>query len=112
MYQRADIDSRDYQARGEEDFYDPEQLDDENVYEDMDRETRRRVEAQLNRRDKELARRGALQRPPAFLDSGPMTLLNPTLIEQRTNLNLLFQCVGDDTMTPILRILLMAVKEW
>jgi DNA replication licensing factor MCM2 len=45
-------------------------LDDDNIYEDLDPETRRRVEAQLNRRDKEIARRGGLQRPPAFLDSG------------------------------------------
>ena len=61
---------RDYHARAEADFYDPTNLDDDNIYEDLDLETRRRVEAQLNRRDKELARRGGLQRPPAFLDSG------------------------------------------
>ena len=61
---------RDYQARAEADFYDPTNLDDDNIYEDLDLETRRRVEAQLNRRDKELVRRGGLQRPPAFLDSG------------------------------------------
>jgi hypothetical protein len=40
------------------------------MYDDLDPETRRRVEAQLNRRDREIARRGGLQRPPAFLDSG------------------------------------------
>jgi DNA replication licensing factor MCM2 len=62
--------NRDYQARAEEDFYDPTNLDDDNEYEDLDPEARRRVEAQLNRRDRELARRGGLQRPPAFLDSG------------------------------------------
>jgi DNA replication licensing factor MCM2 len=39
------------------------------MYDDLDPETRRQVEAQLNRRDRELARRGGLQRPPAFLDS-------------------------------------------
>jgi DNA replication licensing factor MCM2 len=61
---------RDYRERAEEDYYDPEGLDDENVYDDLDFEARRRVEAQLNRRDRELARRGALQKPPAFLDSG------------------------------------------
>jgi Mini-chromosome maintenance protein 2 len=52
------------------DFYDPENIDDENLYDDLDPETRRKVEAHLNRRDRELARRGGLQRPPAFLDSG------------------------------------------
>lgn len=66
---------RDYQSRAETDFYDPANLDDENDYEDLDPETRRRVEAQLNRRDKELARRGGLQQPPAFLDSGKTNLI-------------------------------------
>ena len=61
---------RDYQARAEADFYDPTNLDDEGDYDDLDPEARRRVEAQLNRRDRELAKRGGLQRPPAFLDSG------------------------------------------
>jgi DNA replication licensing factor MCM2 len=61
---------RDYQSRAEADFYDPTNLDDEVDYDDLDPETRRRVEAQLNRRDRELAKRGGLQRPPAFLESG------------------------------------------
>ena len=61
---------RDYQSRAEADFYDPTNLDDEGDYDDLDPEARRRVEAQLNRRDRELAKRGGLQRPPAFLDSG------------------------------------------
>ena len=59
---------RDYRERAEEDFYDPTNLDDGD-YDDLDPETRRRVEAQLNKRDREITRRG-LQRPPAFLDSG------------------------------------------
>jgi len=61
---------RDYQERAQADFYDPENLDDDGDYDDLDPETRRLVEAKLNRRDKELARRGGLQPPPAFLDSG------------------------------------------
>jgi len=44
-------------------------IDDENIYDDLDPEMRRQVEAKLNRRDRELAKRGGLQRPPAFLDS-------------------------------------------
>ena len=62
--------ARDYQDRADRDFYDPTGLDDDNIYEDLDQETRRRVETQLNKRDRELARRSGLQRPPAFLDSG------------------------------------------
>ena len=71
---------RDYKARAEEDFYDPTGLDDDNVYDDLDPETRRRVEAQLNKRDRELARRGGLQRPPAFLDSGHIKCFNSLTI--------------------------------
>jgi DNA replication licensing factor MCM2 len=59
---------RDYRERAEEDFYDLENIDDAE-YEDLDPEARRLVEAKLNRRDKELARRGGLSKPPAFLDS-------------------------------------------
>ena len=70
----VDTECRDYQERAAADFYDPANLDDDNIYEDLDPETRRRVEAQLNRRDKELTRRGGLQRPPAFLDSGSSEL--------------------------------------
>jgi DNA replication licensing factor MCM2 len=62
--------TRDYRENAEADFYDPTNLDDDNMYDDLDPETRRRVEAQLNRRDREIARRGGFQRPPAFLDSG------------------------------------------
>jgi DNA replication licensing factor MCM2 len=64
---------RDYRERAEEDFYDPTNLDDEADYDDMDVAARRAVEAKLNKRDRELARRGGLQRPPAFLDSGTPT---------------------------------------
>jgi len=42
---------------------------DDAEYDDLDPEARRLVEAKLNRRDRELAKRGGLQRPPAFLDS-------------------------------------------
>ena len=67
------------------------------MFED-DPEARRRAEAQLNKRDRQEARLGRLQRPPAFLDSGPL----PSFVlsnDQRTKLNLLCPRVADDTMT-------------
>ena len=87
---------RDYQERAEADFYDPENLDDEGDYDDLDPETRRLVEAKLNRRDKELARRGGLQRPPAFLDSG--TSRQELSDQQRMSRNLRSPRVVDDIM--------------
>ncbi|KAI8624970.1 MCM-domain-containing protein [Xylariaceae sp. FL1651] len=55
---------RDYQGRGEDDTYERIGLDDDGDFEDMDLGDRRRLEAQLNRRDREVARRRA---PAAFL---------------------------------------------
>ncbi|RWA07218.1 hypothetical protein EKO27_g7878 [Xylaria grammica] len=55
---------RDYQDKGENDTYEGIGLDDEGDYEDLDLGERRRLEAQLNRRDREVARRRA---PAAFL---------------------------------------------
>lgn len=55
---------RDYQDKGENDAYEGIGLDDEGDYDDLDLGDRRRLEAQLNRRDREVARRRA---PAAFL---------------------------------------------
>ena len=54
----------DYRVR-EDDGYEGEDLDDQGEYEDMDLGARRRLEAQLNRRDREVARRQRV--PAAFL---------------------------------------------
>ncbi|KAI1331695.1 MCM-domain-containing protein [Xylariaceae sp. FL0255] len=54
---------RDYQAK-EDDAYERIGLDDDGEFDDMDLGARRRLEAQLNRRDREVARRRA---PAAFL---------------------------------------------
>ncbi|TGJ84728.1 hypothetical protein E0Z10_g4014 [Xylaria hypoxylon] len=55
---------RDYQDKGETDDYERIGLDDEGEYDDLELGDRRRLEAQLNRRDREVARRRA---PAAFL---------------------------------------------
>ncbi|KAI0399573.1 MCM-domain-containing protein [Xylaria palmicola] len=55
---------RDYQDKGENDTYEGIGLDDEGEYDDLELGERRRLEAQLNRRDREVARRRA---PAAFL---------------------------------------------
>ncbi|KAI0114440.1 MCM-domain-containing protein [Nemania sp. FL0031] len=55
---------RDYQDKDENDTYEGIGLDDEGDYDDLDLGERRRLEAQLNRRDREVARRRA---PAAFL---------------------------------------------
>ncbi|KAK5994897.1 DNA replication licensing factor mcm2 [Cladobotryum mycophilum] len=54
----------DYREK-EDDVYEGAGLDDENLYDDMDLGDRRRLEAQLNRRDREVARRQRI--PAAFL---------------------------------------------
>ncbi|KAI0438584.1 MCM-domain-containing protein [Xylaria telfairii] len=55
---------RDYQEKDENDAYEGIGLDDEGEYADLNPAERRRIEAQLNRRDREVARRRA---PAAFL---------------------------------------------
>lgn len=60
----ADNFERDYKAR-ENDAYAGADIDDEGDYEDLDVATRRRLEARLNKRDRELARRRRM--PAAFL---------------------------------------------
>ena len=55
---------RDYRAR-EDDNYDAAELDDEGDYEGLDLAERRRLEANLNRRDREIARQRRM--PAAFL---------------------------------------------
>lgn len=60
----ADNFERDYKAR-ENDAYEGSDLDDEGEYEDLDMATRRQLEARLNKRDRELARRRRM--PAAFL---------------------------------------------
>ncbi|KAI1306143.1 MCM-domain-containing protein [Xylaria venustula] len=55
---------RDYQDKGENDEYERIGLDDDGEFDDLDLGERRRLEAQLNRRDREVARRRA---PAAFL---------------------------------------------
>ncbi|KAL9132525.1 MAG: hypothetical protein Q9175_006299 [Cornicularia normoerica] len=60
----ADNFERDYKAR-ENDAYAGADIDDEGVYEDLDVATRRQLEARLNKRDRELARRRRM--PAAFL---------------------------------------------
>lgn len=55
---------RDYKAR-ENDAYGGADIDDEGEYEDLDVATRRQLEARLNKRDRELARRRRM--PAAFL---------------------------------------------
>ncbi|KAI9823730.1 MAG: MCM DNA helicase complex subunit [Thelocarpon impressellum] len=56
---------RDYAARGEPDAYEGADIDDDGDYDDLDLATRRQLEARLNRRDRELARRSKM--PAAFL---------------------------------------------
>ncbi|KAL1954122.1 hypothetical protein VTO42DRAFT_1746 [Malbranchea cinnamomea] len=60
----ADTFERDYRDRGP-DNYEAAGIDDEGEHEELDIGTRRRLEAQLNKRDRELARRRTL--PAAFL---------------------------------------------
>ena len=60
----ADNFERDYKAR-ENDAYAGADIDDEGDYEDLDVATRRQLEARLNKRDRELARRRRM--PAAFL---------------------------------------------
>ena len=60
----ADNFERDYRAR-ENDTYAGADIDDEGEYEDLDVATRRQLEARLNKRDRELARRRKM--PAAFL---------------------------------------------
>ncbi|KAI1494154.1 MCM-domain-containing protein [Biscogniauxia mediterranea] len=55
---------RDYREKDDNDAYEGIDLDDEGDYDDMSLGERRRLEAQLNRRDREVARR---QAPAAFL---------------------------------------------
>ncbi|KAH8670781.1 MCM2/3/5 family-domain-containing protein [Xylariales sp. PMI_506] len=56
---------RDYREKDDNDQYEGIDLDDEGDYQDMDISDRRRLEAQLNRRDREVARRRRM--PAAFL---------------------------------------------
>ncbi|KAJ8122251.1 hypothetical protein ONZ43_g1510 [Nemania bipapillata] len=56
---------RDYQDKGENDAYERIGLDDEGDYDDLDLGERRRLEARLNRRDREVARN--MRAPAAFL---------------------------------------------
>ena len=60
----ADNFERDYKAR-ENDAYKGAEIDDEGEYDDLDVATRRQLEARLNKRDRELARRRRM--PAAFL---------------------------------------------
>lgn len=60
----ADNFERDYRAR-ENDEYAGADIDDEGEYEDLDAATRRQLDARLNKRDRELARRRRM--PAAFL---------------------------------------------
>ncbi|TPX13351.1 uncharacterized protein E0L32_006324 [Thyridium curvatum] len=56
---------RDYREKDENDVYEGIDIDDEGDYDAMDASERRRLEAQLNRRDREVARRQRI--PQAFL---------------------------------------------
>ncbi|KAI9799770.1 MAG: MCM DNA helicase complex subunit [Piccolia ochrophora] len=71
----ADNYERDYRVR-DDDGYEAADIDDDGEYENLDLATRRQLEARLNRRDRELARRR--QMPAAFLqdedDEGEMDL--------------------------------------
>ncbi|KAL3422808.1 DNA replication licensing factor mcm2 [Phlyctema vagabunda] len=73
----ADDFERDYRAR-EDDNYAGADIDDEGEYDDLDVAERRRLEAQLNRRDREVARQRRM--PAAFLqdeeDDGDLDLTN------------------------------------
>ena len=60
----ADNFERDYKAR-ENDAYKGADIDDEGDYDELDVATRRQLEARLNKRDRELARRRRM--PAAFL---------------------------------------------
>ncbi|EER38593.1 DNA replication licensing factor mcm2 [Histoplasma capsulatum H143] len=60
----ADTFERDYRPRDPE-AYEGDDIDDTGDYEELDLATRRQLEARLNRRDRELARRRRV--PPAFL---------------------------------------------
>ncbi|KAK8096463.1 minichromosome maintenance protein 2 [Apiospora kogelbergensis] len=59
---------KDYQGKDENDRYEGIDIDDDGEYGDMDVAERRRLEAQLNRRDRQVARRR--QMPNAFLNDG------------------------------------------
>lgn len=75
---------RDYQESRDKDMYDlnDERIDDEGDYDDLDIESRRRVDAALNRRDRQMrAARGDL--PAAFLDDGDEDMLPPSRRRRR-----------------------------
>ncbi|EPQ65193.1 hypothetical protein BGT96224_1979 [Blumeria graminis f. sp. tritici 96224] len=77
----ADNFERDYEPR-ENDKYDEKGIDDEGEYADLDIAERRRLEARLNRRDRELLR--ARRLPAAFLpDEGDEADLDLTLQPRR-----------------------------
>lgn len=65
----ADTFERDYRERADDD-YEAVGLDDDGDHQEMDPATRRRLEAQLNKRDRELSRRRNL--PAAFLQDDDM----------------------------------------
>ncbi|KAJ3561705.1 hypothetical protein NPX13_g8842 [Xylaria arbuscula] len=75
---------QDYQDKGENDNYEGIGIDDEGDYGDLDLGERRRLEAQLNRRDREVARRG-VRGPAAFLpsDDGDFGDFDPTTQPRR-----------------------------
>ena len=57
---------RDYREKDDNDGYEDIDIDDEGQFDEMNLGERRRLEAQLNRRDKEVARRRRM--PAAFLE--------------------------------------------
>ncbi|KAI0842409.1 DNA replication licensing factor mcm2 [Hypoxylon sp. FL0890] len=69
---------RDYREKDDNDVYEGIDIDDEGEFDEMNLGDRRRLEAQLNRRDREVARRR--QMPPAFLqdedEDGDVDLTN------------------------------------
>lgn len=111
---------RDYMASRQNDQYDlgDANIDDENDYDDLDLDERRRVDAQLNRRDRRVrAERGL---PDAFLDDGDEDMGIPSRRRRRNQYDEEFDGASedDDPMNEILTLESLAdikagsVAEW
>lgn len=77
-------------------------IDDENIYDDLDIDERRRVDAQLNRRDRMLRSQRGL--PDAFLDDGDEDMGIPSRRRRRNQYDEEFDrdAEDDDPMNQIM----------
>jgi DNA replication licensing factor MCM2 len=97
---------RDYQDSRERDTYDlnADIIDDAGDYEDLELESRRRVDAALNRRDRQL-RTGRGDLPAAFLDDGDDDMLPPSRRRRRNMFDEELDAGIDDDDDPMNEIL-------